>query len=60
MSFRGSCPEPLFSDGEARSPIFFSSRSNGILARLAFNFTFCVSHFAKWKISCVFLKTVQM
>ena len=22
MSFRGSCPEPLFSDGEARSPIF--------------------------------------
>ena len=38
MSFRGSCPEPLFSDGEARSPIFFSSRSNGILARLAFNF----------------------
>ena len=29
MSFRGSCPEPVFSGGEARSPIFFSSRSNG-------------------------------
>ena len=33
MSFRGSCPEPLFSDGEARSPIFFSSRSNGNIHR---------------------------
>jgi len=33
MSFRGSCPEPLFYDGEARSPIFFSSRSNGNIHR---------------------------
>ena len=33
--FRGFCPEPLLSGGEARSPIFFSSRSS--IIRMGFD-----------------------